>query len=77
MKLFLRILKQWIRLNELTFRVLESDKRISQDIIDTIAKHNKWLSLIKVSVNTEGTEFHNFAQISIDRNLEIRILGII
>ena len=77
LKLFLRILKQWIRLNELTFNVQETDQRISQSIIDTIAKHNKWLSLIKVNVNTEGTEFHNFAQISIDRNLEIRFLGII
>ena len=70
--LLLQLLKGWIRLNELVFKVRESDKRISQEIIDTIAKYNKWLSQIHVSINTEGAEFLHFAQISCDRNIIIR-----
>ena len=69
---FLQLLKGWIRLNKLVFKVRESDKRISQDIIDTIAKYNQSLSLIDVSINTEGAEFLHFAQISCDRNIIIR-----
>ena len=75
LSLFLKLLKRWIRLNELIFKVRESDKRISQDIIDTIAKYNQSLSLIDVSINTEGDEFHYFSQISYDRNIIVRALA--
>ena len=74
LSLFLQLLKGWIRLNELRFVVRESDKRISQDIIDTIVNYNKWLSEIDVSINTEGAEFLKFSQISCDRNIIVRAL---
>ena len=69
--LFLQILKGWTRLNKLTFIICESDKSISQDIIDTIVEYNKWLSQIDVSINNEGNEFKHFAQISCDKNIFI------
>ena len=68
---FLQLLKGWIRLNELTFKVRESDKKIIQDIIDTITKYNEWLSQINIIINTEGDEFQDFAQISCDRSIII------
>ena len=71
---FLQLLKGWIRLNELTFKVRESDKKIIQNIIDTITKYNEWLSEIKVFIYTEGDEFQNFTQISCDRSITIRAL---
>ena len=72
---FLQLLKGWIRLNVLIFKVRESDQRISQDIVDTITKYNEWLSQVDVSINTEGAEFLHFAQISCDRNIIIRTHG--
>ena len=68
---FLQLLKGWIRLNELTFKVRESDKKIIQDIIETITKYNEWLSQINIIINTEGDEFQDFAQISCDRSIII------